>query len=1062
MRIRAAGAALLALALGTISCSEGILTPAAPGAPQLSLAAASLPEVRISEFHYDNVGGDVDEKIEISGPTGFDLTGWSIVLYNGSATQRSTYATLSLSGKTIPATCGARGVVVVNATGLQNGSSTATGIDPDGIALVNGTTVVEFISYEGSFIAANGPAAGQQSVDIGVREGTSEPTTPTVTSLKRDGNGVWQAPSPHNFDACNDDQTTVAEVASVTVTPVSVTLPQGAKSDPLAAAAFDAGGAPVPGTTFAWTSGNESIATVDAGGVVTGVAMGEATITATAANGKAGSAVVTVTEALPPPAEGNAFISEIHYDNDGADLNEGVEIEGPAGLSLAGWSLVLYNGNGGAPYGSPIALSGVIQGTCGDRGVLRFDVPGIQNGHPDGIALLNGTTVVEFISYGGAFTAVGGPANGRLAEDVGVRESNTTPAGRSLQRALNGEWFGPRTATFGACNPATPPAPTFGISFTGRTPTDSPLPVGFQDQIFATLRDDNGATVTTTFAWSAVTANVAVDQDGVITALGAGDATIRATAADGVTTATYTLPFAVASASSTARYEGNAEFGEPKDADASDDFIVRHDQFTASYSKVRNTPNWVSYNLDPTHFGSEDRCDCFTFDPSVPAEYARYTTADYTGAGAFHGYGIDRGHLARSFDRTSGSFDNATTFYFSNIIPQAADLNQGPWAVMESHLGDLARQQGREVYIVTGVAGSKGTLKNEGLVTIPEAVWKVAVVMPHDAGLEDVGSWRDLEVIAVVMPNVAGVRNNDWNGYRTTVDAVEALSGYDLLALLPDQVEIAVESGTKPPSAVLDGPYTSTEGAAVGMSAAGSSDPDGDALGYAWSFGDGTTATGAAVSHRYAQDGSYTVTLTVTDALGLTATVTTTATVANVPPTVSALAGASLLPGETYTGGGTFTDPGADSWSATVDYGDGSPIQALALRDGSFTLSHRYTVAGAHTVTVTITDDDNSSLRMATIVVMTPAQGVGKAITLVDASAASGELNAGQATSLRAKLDAARRSLDAGNETAAAGPLGAALAELEALVRAGRLTAADAGPLTTLLERVLGSLAAIS
>ena len=59
--------------------------------------------------------------------------------------------------------------------------------------------------------------------------------------------------------------------------------------------------------------------------------------------------------------------------------------------------------------------------------------------------------------------------------------------------------------------------------------------------------------------------------------------------------------------------------------------------------------------------------------------------------------------MARSFDRTTGSLDNACTYLFSNVVPQAADLNQGPWAILENDLGDLARVQDREVYIITGV-----------------------------------------------------------------------------------------------------------------------------------------------------------------------------------------------------------------------------------------------------------------------------------------------------------------------------------------------------------------------
>ena len=184
-----------------------------------------------------------------------------------------------------------------------------------------------------------------------------------------------------------------------------------------------------------------------------------------------------------------------------------------------------------------------------------------------------------------------------------------------------------------------------------------------------------------------------------------------------------------------AQYAGNTEFGEPVDGDATDDIIVRHDQFTASYNPKRGTPNWVSYDLDAAHFGTEDRCDCFTMDPDLPAGFTRITTDDYTGAGAFTGYGIDRGHMVRSFDRTTGSLDNALHL----PIQQRRAAGRGP---EPGAVGDLENdprrpraQSSSEVYIVTGVAGNKGTLKNEGKIVIPTSTWKVAVILPHDHGL---------------------------------------------------------------------------------------------------------------------------------------------------------------------------------------------------------------------------------------------------------------------------------------------------------------------------------------
>ena len=137
-----------------------------------------MASVWINEFHYDNLGTDAGEFIEIAGLAGIDLTGWSLVLYNGSG--GASYSTLPLPAGTIANTTGTGfGTISIAAAGLQNGS-------PDGIALVDNTgTVVEFISYEGVMTATNGPAAGMTSVDVGV----SQPGDANGTSIARIGTG---------------------------------------------------------------------------------------------------------------------------------------------------------------------------------------------------------------------------------------------------------------------------------------------------------------------------------------------------------------------------------------------------------------------------------------------------------------------------------------------------------------------------------------------------------------------------------------------------------------------------------------------------------------------------------------------------------------------------------------------------------------------------------------------------------------------------------------------------------------------------------------------------------
>jgi len=97
----------------------------------------------------------------------------------------------------------------------------------------------------------------------------------------------------------------------------------------------------------------------------------------------------------------------------------------------------------------------------------------------------------------------------------------------------------------------------------------------------------------------------------------------------------------------------------------------------------------------------------------------------------------------------------------------------------------------------------------------------------------------------------------------------------------------------------------------------------------------------------------------VDDGRGGTNTVSASVTFRNVPPVADAGADASINEGEAFSGAGSFTDPGADSWTATVDYGDGTGAQALALNpDKTFSLSHAYAGSGPYTLEVCVTDDD--------------------------------------------------------------------------------------------------------
>ena len=136
----------------------------------------------INEFHYDNIGGDIGEFIEVVVETGVAPADVSVVLYDGA--DRDVYnsnGTHALTSFSQGDTENQFTIYSKSISGIQNG-------DPDAIALVYQGVVVEFISYEGSFVAANGVAAGYQSLDIGVAE--SNGATPLQSSISRLGTGT--------------------------------------------------------------------------------------------------------------------------------------------------------------------------------------------------------------------------------------------------------------------------------------------------------------------------------------------------------------------------------------------------------------------------------------------------------------------------------------------------------------------------------------------------------------------------------------------------------------------------------------------------------------------------------------------------------------------------------------------------------------------------------------------------------------------------------------------------------------------------------------------------------
>jgi DNA/RNA endonuclease G (NUC1) len=318
----------------------------------------------------------------------------------------------------------------------------------------------------------------------------------------------------------------------------------------------------------------------------------------------------------------------------------------------------------------------------------------------------------------------------------------------------------------------------------GVTPASVTLAPGASRQFTATPRDSAGTPTSAALTWVVLDSAVArVNGSGLVTAQADGATLLIVSIPSG---AADTAAVTVSTPSTSAVYRNHLEFGTPTFGAAdSGVIVVNKAQFVSGYSPMRGGPAWVSWNLNSTHFGAADRCDCFSPDGQLPDSVYKVVTGDYTGSG------YSRGHMVMSEQRTTTDAENAVTFLMTNILPQLQGMNGGPWLQFEILSNDSARA-GREVYNVAGgiYGASPATLNGAGIVQIPTSTWKVIVIMPGGQGLADVTSASDIRVLAVDMVQSA---TGAWQSYQTTVDALEAATGLDLLAALPDHIEVVVE-----------------------------------------------------------------------------------------------------------------------------------------------------------------------------------------------------------------------------------------------------------------------------
>lgn len=222
----------------------------------------------------------------------------------------------------------------------------------------------------------------------------------------------------------------------------------------------------------------------------------------------------------------------------------------------------------------------------------------------------------------------------------------------------------------------------------------------------------------------------------------------------------------------------------------------------------------------------------------------------------------------------------------------------------------------------------------------------------------------------VVFP--AGVESGRWRLEQFQLGDVVGnfvfLNRFDL-ADLGFELGVDVGAANVAPRVEAGADRTLDEGADLDLEATFVDDDAGDTHTATIDWGDGSQIEArpagndrVAGRHAYADDGTYSVTVTVTDGDGATGSDTLTATVLNVAPSVDAGANAAGAEGSAFAVHATFSDPGAaDTHTAAVDWGDGSQQETAVAVGGQVSASHTYIDDGRYTVTVTVADSDGAS-----------------------------------------------------------------------------------------------------
>ena len=191
--------------------------------------------------------------------------------------------------------------------------------------------------------------------------------------------------------------------------------------------------------------------------------------------------------------------------------------------------------------------------------------------------------------------------------------------------------------------------------------------------------------------------------------------------------------------------------------------IVKHHYYTLEYSENHEQARWVAYELFKTDLdGKQRRSNSFKPDKAVQSGSA--VLSDYRGSG------YDRGHLAPAGDMKRSKIAMSESFLMSNISPQKAKFNRGPWKALEGIVRDWAKQRGH-LYIVTGpiLNDSLPKIKNSK-VSIPNTYYKALLCSDTASGMK----WKSGAIVMTQNSTAKPAQEQ-----VISIDSLEVLTGID-------------------------------------------------------------------------------------------------------------------------------------------------------------------------------------------------------------------------------------------------------------------------------------------